>query len=166
MTDATALAQRLIRNVDDVDLQRHVREPLYESRRARLATGTAARRLGATVVVTAPGKRAWPYHLHHAEEEMFVILEGSGTLRVAGELLPLRRGDVVFLPAGKDYPHQIINTSDAPLKYLAISGHEPVEICEYPDSDKFMADAVTEGRVSFSETRRRGPSLDDWDGEP
>jgi mannose-6-phosphate isomerase class I len=31
--------------------------------------------------------------------EMFVVLEGSGTLRVAGELLPLKKGDVVFIPS-------------------------------------------------------------------
>jgi uncharacterized cupin superfamily protein len=45
---------------------------------------------------------------------MFVVLEGSGTLRVAGEMLPVDAGDVVFIPAGPDYPHQMINTSGAP----------------------------------------------------
>ena len=33
--------------------------------------------------------------------------------------LPLRAGDVVFIPPGPEYPHQILNTSDAPLKYLS-----------------------------------------------
>ena len=70
---------------------------------------------------------------------MFVILEGSGTLRVAGEMLALRAGDVIFIPPGPEYPHQILNTSDAPLKYLSVSTQESPEICEYPDSGKFMA---------------------------
>jgi uncharacterized cupin superfamily protein len=73
---------------------------------------------------------------------MFVIIEGQGTLRVAAEMLPLRAGDVVFIPAGPEYPHQIINTSDAPLKYLFISTQDSPEICEYPDSGKFMAESV------------------------
>ena len=117
MTDRAAeLAAALIRNLDQVPLTRLLREPLYDSHGARLARGTAARKLGASFDILAPGKRGCPYHLHHAQEEMFVILDGSGTLRVAGERLPLKTGDVIFIPAGPDYPHQIINTSDAPLQ--------------------------------------------------
>jgi uncharacterized cupin superfamily protein len=166
MPDAAALAQLLIRNFHDAQLQRRVREPLYDCRTARLGTGTAARKLGCTVVELAPGKRAVPYHLHHAEEEMFVVLEGTGSARVAGEMLPLKAGDVLFTPAGKDFPHQIVNTSDAPLKYLAISNRADVEICEYPDSDKFLADAQPGGRDDFGVIQRRGGGLDYWDGEP
>ena len=66
-----------------------MREPLYASLCTRLATGTAATKLGASIDIVAPGKRACPYHFHYAQEEMFVVLEGSGTLRVAGEMLPL-----------------------------------------------------------------------------
>jgi uncharacterized cupin superfamily protein len=43
-----------------------------------------------SIDILAPGMRGCPYHLHHAEEEAFVVLEGRGTLRVAGELLELR----------------------------------------------------------------------------
>ena len=73
---------------------------------------------------------------------------------------------MVFIPAGKAYPHQVINTSDAPLKYLAISGNEPVEICEYPDSGKFLADAAGEASGSYRVTQRDTGSVDYWDGEP
>jgi len=168
MPDAATLAQLLIRNLDDAELTHRVREPLYESRSARLARGTAATKLGATVVVLPPGKRAVPYHLHHAEEEMFVVLEGSGSVRVAGEMLPLKKGDVVFTPPGKGYPHQIVNTSDAPLKYLAISAFEPIEICEYPDSGKFSAsaDAAPGDAGNFGIIQRKDEDLDYWDGEP
>ena len=112
MTDqAQSLAQRLIRNFNDAPTERERRDPLYDTVCARLARGTAARKLGASIDTVAPGKRSCPYHFHHAQEEMFIVLEGRGTLRVAGEMLPLREGDVVFIPPGPEYPHQIVNTS-------------------------------------------------------
>lgn len=163
---AAALAATLIRNFNDVPLKRLVREPHYDAEGARLARGTAARKLGASFDILAPGKRGCPYHLHHAQEEMFVIVDGLGTLRVAGEMLPVRAGDVIFIPAGPEYPHQIINTSDAPLKYLSISTMEVPEICEYPDSGKYLAEGSLESSTPFEVIDRRGHGLDYWDGEP
>jgi len=99
-----ALHKLLIRNFDATTLQHGQRAPLYDTRCARLARGTAARKLGASVDIVAPGMRSCPYHFHHAEEEMFIVLEGHGTLRVAGEMLPLRAGDIAFIPPGPEYP--------------------------------------------------------------
>ncbi len=163
---AAALAAQLIRNFNEVELKHETREPLYESRGARLAPGTAAKKLGASIDIVPPGKRSCPYHLHHAQEEMFIVLEGSGTLRVAGEMLPIRAGDMLFLPAGPEYPHQIINTSDAPLKYLSISTQEQPEIGEYPDSGKFLAKSAPAGESAFAVIQPRAESLDYWQGEP
>ena len=163
---ATELAAKLIRNFNEVPLEREVREPLYDTQCARLARGTAAMKMGASFDILAPGKRGCPYHLHHAQEEMFVILEGSGTLRVADEKLPIKAGDVIFIPPGPDYPHQIINTSEAPLKYLSVSTRERPEICEYPDSGKYYADAALDSDKPFAVIDRRRENLDYWDGEP
>jgi uncharacterized cupin superfamily protein len=163
---STSLASRLIRNFNDVSVEREVRDPLYESLCARLALGTAARKLGASIDSVAPGKRSCPYHFHHAQEEMFVVIEGSGSLRVADQMLPLRTGDVIFIPAGPEYPHQIINTSDKILKYLSISTRETPEICEYPDSGKYQAWARSSDGESFMAVQRAGTTLDYWDGEP
>ncbi|HZN86578.1 MAG TPA: cupin domain-containing protein [Burkholderiales bacterium] len=160
-----ALRSRLIRNIDEVERVRETRDPLYDTLTARLATGTAASKLGISVDTLAPGRRGCPYHLHHAQEEAFVILRGHGSLRVAGELLPLRAGDVVFIPAGPEYPHQIVNTSDAPLEYLSISTMDSPEICEYPDSRKVYATARHAGG-RFAHLHRTGDDLDYWDAEP
>ena len=162
---AAALRQKLIRNFDAVPRQRELRPPLYDTECARLAADTAAVGLGMSIDVLAPGMRGCPYHLHHAQEEAFVVLEGRGTLRVAGELLEIAAGDVAFLPAGPDYPHQIINTSDAPLKYLSISTKERPEIVEYPDSGKYLAMAGPPG-AGFGRMARLGEDLDYWEGEP
>ena len=40
---------------------------------------------------------------------------------------------------GPEYPHHLLNTSDAPLKYLSISTRQRPELCEYPDLGKVMA---------------------------
>jgi uncharacterized cupin superfamily protein len=167
MTDrAAALAAALIRNFNDAPMTRLLREPHYDAVGARLARGTAARKLGASVDVLQPGKRGCPYHLHHAQEEMFIVLEGQGTLRVAGEMLPLKTGDVVFIPAGPEYPHQILNTSQAPLKYLSISTMETPEICEYPDSGKYLAEGSLGLDGQFNVIANKGTSVDYWEGEP
>lgn len=145
-----------------------VREPLYEGQSARLAPGTVAQKLGATIDILAPGKRGCPYHLHHAQEEMFVVLEGTGTLRVAGEELPIAQGDVIFIPPGPEYPHQIVNTSDQPLKYLSISTKDSPEIVEYTDSGKYLAMAGKRGAPAsdFDSLQLKSQSADYWLGEP
>ncbi len=130
-----------------------------------MGTGTAASKLGASIDIVAPGMRSCPYHFHYAQEEMFIVLEGTGTLRVAGEHLPIKSGDIIFIPPGPEYPHQIINSSDAPLKYLSISTREQPELVEYPDSGKFQATALHEGEpVRY--VQRPSASLDYWQDEP
>ena len=46
-----------------------------------------------------PGKKAWPYHAHHVNEELFIILEGEGMLRIGGAEHPVKVGDVIARPA-------------------------------------------------------------------
>lgn len=160
-TDPDTLRRALIRNVHEVPLQRQQRAPLYDTRCGGVSDGTAARKLGAGFDILEPGMRSCPYHYHLAQEELFVVLEGEGTLRVAGQMLPVKAGDVVFIPPGPEYPHQFINTSAAPMRYLSISTQERPEICHYPDSDKWAA--FGEGA---SMIQRRADKLDYWDGEP
>ena len=107
------LRAKLIRNFNDATFETSERAPLYDGvKSARLARGTAAQKMGASIDIVPPGKRSCPYHFHYVEEEMFIVLEGSGTLRVAGEMLPICEGDIMFIPPGPEYPHQILNTSD------------------------------------------------------
>jgi len=167
----SSLREKLIRSLDEVELEESTRAPLYDGSRSGSVVGqrvgTVARKLGAGVDIVPPGKRACPYHFHYAQEEMFVILEGEGTLRVAGEMIPIRAGDVVGIPPGPEYPHQIINTSSAPLKYLSISTQELPEVCEYPDSGKYVAFARVKGTLlEGGRMHRPDTDLDYWDGEP
>lgn len=161
MNRAEQLRHALIRSVPTLPLERQERAPHYDSQGVRVSSGMAAHKLGVSYDVLASGKRACPYHYHVAQEELFVVLQGRGTLRVAGELLAIGAGDVITIPPGRDYPHQLINTSDAPLAYLSISTQETPEICYYPDSGKYLAKA---GDVRV--ITRGDATVDYWDGEP
>ncbi|QND54645.1 cupin domain-containing protein (plasmid) [Phyllobacterium sp. 628] len=73
--------------------------------------------LGAILHVVPAGKTAWPFHRHHGCDELFLVLEGQGEVRMGERRLPIRAGDCIGAPDGGD-AHQIINTSDAELRYI------------------------------------------------
>jgi len=75
--------------------------------------------------------------------------------------VPIKAGDVITIPPGPEYPHHIINTSDAPLHYISISTQKEPEICVYPDSGKIGAFAPG---LRFLQKQDAG--LDYWVDEP
>jgi uncharacterized cupin superfamily protein len=165
-----ALRQKLIRNFDEVPLETSDRAPHYDGGRSASVigprTGLPGRKVNVAVDIVPPGKRACPYHFHYAQEEVFIVLEGEGTLRVGGEQVPIRRGDVISIPPGPEFPHQILNTSGAPLKYLSLGTAEFPEVCEYPDSGKYMAYTRQDGPLlARGRMHRADDALDYWDGE-
>ena len=153
----------LIANLHEAELKSYGQGDGFGASLAVLGKQLGAEKLGCTLVVLAPGKRAWPYHLHYAEEEMFVIIEGSGSLRYDGESHPLRQGDVIFTPTGPGTAHQIVNTSDGELRYLAFSSNADSEVCEYPDSGK--VGAFSENQPRFTFLAPASAEVDYWDGE-
>ena len=152
-------------NLDTIETEAYGKGGRFAATLGRVGRHLGARKLGCTLVTLAPGKAAWPYHLHYGQEEMFVILEGEGTLRYDGAKHPLRAGDVVFTPPGPGTAHQIVNGSDAPLRYLALSSMDDPEVCEYPDSGKIGAYAGESGERALAFLARTGAAVDYWDGE-
>ena len=129
-----------------------------------------ARELGCMYMQVEPGKRAFPYHNHHGNEEMFVILEGQGTYRYNGQDHAIAAGSICSAPrGGPETAHQIINTGDKALKYLSISTMNDPDVCEYPDSGKFAAIAVGAGNDFQSANLRSLHRVEDglgyFDGE-
>lgn len=154
--------QRVI-NIADLKLEHAQRGERYEYRNARIGPLLGAKQLGYSYDIVPPGKRSCPFHSHRAEEEMFFIVRGRGLLRYGSETRAIKAGDVICCPTGgPETAHQIINDSDEELAYLSISTQSPVEVCEYPDSQKIAAYAEgMEGHLS-----RRTAGLEYWDGEP
>ncbi|GLQ46765.1 hypothetical protein GCM10007862_18160 [Dyella lipolytica] len=140
----------------------------YDKRWGEIASRIGARKLGYRLTAVAPGKRYCPFHSHRADEEMFFILEGSGELRYGDARYPIRTGDVIACPpGGPETAHQIINTGDVELRYLSLSTKSEVEICEYPDSGKYLAAAFGDptDAMPVRVIGRPEESLDYWDGE-
>jgi len=128
-------------NLDQLEFSRELRHgDRFEAKLAPVAPKLGARKLGYNVTAVAPGRRAFPFHNHHANEEMFFVLEGSGTLRFGAEEYPVRKGDFIACPpGGPDVAHQLVNTGTDELRYIAVSTMIDTEIWQYPDSGKFGA---------------------------
>jgi len=157
-----------------LDLVEHAHGASFAARMAQLADPAAGMpalmHLGARYLVVPPGKKAWPFHAHHANDELFVILAGSGTLRYGAQTFAVAAGDVVLCPAGgPEGAHQLI-AGDQALAYLAVSSMREPEVMEYPDSGKLtiFAGAAPGGdkaarKVALSV--RAASAVDYWDGE-
>jgi uncharacterized cupin superfamily protein len=143
----------------------------FDHRMGEISSRIGARKLGYNVTAIPAGKRAFPFHSHRVNEEMFFILEGSGEVRIGGDVHAIRTGDFIACPPGStESAHQIINTGSADLKFLAVSTRQYPEIVDYPDSGKFgvRGEVPADPEHRFDYFRFNGrleDSIDYWDGE-
>lgn len=104
----------------------------------------------------APAKLGPPPHCHSAEEEIFVLLAGAGTLWLGDERIPVRAGHVVARPAGTRIAHAF-EAGPEGLELLAYGTRDSNDIAYYPRSNKIYFRGVgVMGRIE---------KLDYWDGE-
>jgi uncharacterized cupin superfamily protein len=124
--------------------------------RRKVSDALGARRSTLQRLVVDPGALSYPPHCHSAEEELFVVLEGSGSLLLGDEEHPVRAGSVVARPPGTGVAHAF-RAGDEPLTVLAYSDRDPNDICFYPRSGKVSIRGV---RAIFHVER-----VGYWDGE-
>src|SRR5215207_5344714 len=130
--------------------------PGWEQVERRIGRHLGARTTGMTLMEIAPAARSCPFHCHSAEEELFVVLWGEGTLRLGDDRHTLRAGHVVSRPAGTRIAHQFI-AGDGGLGVLAYSDIDPNDLAFYPDSNKVKLRGLN--------VMMRVEPLDYWDGE-
>jgi uncharacterized cupin superfamily protein len=97
-------------------------------------------RTGLNHVMLGPGGSGASHHCHSAEEEIFVVLEGSGTLRLGDDRYPLRAGNVFGRRPATGIAHSLI--ADEAMTYLAYGTREPSDITYYPDSGELRVRGV------------------------
>ncbi len=152
-------------NVDDVpSRQRGTGGGTVASTVRGLGDAAGSARVGLSHYVVQPGMLMNPPHVHSAEEEIFVVLEGSGTVIVypsprdqgAPEEFALHAGCTVARPAGTQRAHAILG-GDEGLTLLAFAGRDGNDVCYYPRSGKISFRGVgVIGRLA---------QVDYWDGE-
>ena len=161
-TELSARPSRIV-NVVDVTASDRSRGEVGSVLR-RLGDAAGSERTGLTHYVVQPGGLMNPPHVHSAEEEIFVILEGSGSLllypsvRDGGEIeeFPVRAGCTVARPAGTQRAHAF-RAGDDGMTLLAYGTRDPNDIAYYPRS----------GKISFRGVGVIGrlEQVDYWDGE-
>ena len=82
-----------------------------------------------------PGAKSAKYHSHSLNEEFFLILKGTGKLRIKDEIKSVEQGDFFSKPAGRGIAHQFINDSDEILEILDIGINDINDVVEYPDEE-------------------------------
>ena len=167
------MSERIINIDDDLELMDWGHGERFAGRFAMLGGRMGARHLGFNLTVAPAGKTAFPFHNHRVNDELFLIVQGSGEVRIGEGRFPVREGDLLcFPPGGPETAHQIINNSDAELRYLAVSSTRSPEIAEYPDSDKKGVYQELEGRSESGlpnmwrmMVRSADTQVDYWEGE-
>ncbi len=107
-------------------------------------------------------------HCHSEDEEIYVVLEGSGVLVLVPtpqllrsgtteEEIPIRAGHVISRPPGSGIAHGI-RAGDDGMAFLAYGTRKPGDICYYPRSNKIYFRGL--GLIARLE------DLDYDDGEP
>ena len=155
---------------EDMRWAEHSHGEKFGYKRKSLSSATGGERIGCSLYEVAPGRRAWPYHYHGANEEAIYVLEGSGTLRVNGEEVPVSEGDYATFPARAEGAHQVVNTSDSPLRYLFFSTITELDVMIYPDSGKVgvfigAAPGGSKEKRTVSGFFRQGDEVDYYEGE-
>ena len=128
-------------NIDEVELERW-----GGSTTAPLATKARSDQAGFHWERLDPGARGSVPHCHSEEEEIFVILEGEGTLHLwpspfgAGggaerEKIPVRTGHVIARPPGTRVSHWF-RAGPHGLTMLIYGTRRPNDMCWYPRSNK------------------------------
>ena len=133
-------------------------------RRRDLARAAGSRWTGLKHIELDPGALSGPPHVHSAEEEILVVLDGDGTLELTPsmppgaepETQPVRKGTVVARPPGTSVAHAF-RAGDSGLTLIAWGTRDPNDICWYPRSRKMLWRGVgVVGRIE---------QLDYWEGE-
>ena len=121
-------------NARDVEPQS---KAVGDTERVRRDLGTAAGSVscGLQHVTVAAGKIGCPPHVHSAEEEAFVVLEGDGACLLGDHEHPIRIGSVIVRPPGSGIAHAI-RAGAGGITYLAYGDRIADDMCYYPRSNK------------------------------
>lgn len=96
--------------------------------------------LYATKEILSPGEVYNRFHSHTGSEELYILLEGEGILRVNERVLPFRAGQCFGKPRGYDCSTQILNTGPGRMVFLDVGTVDigEVDLGRYPDHGELL----------------------------
>ncbi len=144
-------------NLDELPLKRGG-TGRYDVAHAEVGFLVGGERLGYRVARLDPGTVFCPLHWHSIEEELFIVWDGTPSIRTQDATWPLRAGDLVAFPTRPAGAHQVINESDEPATLILIGINDELDDCFYPDSRKALI-----GKRDI--IVRDYPELDYYEGE-
>ena len=155
---------RTIVNVSDVETFREDAPAGFAGAWRNLGAAVGSEDTGLKHQRIEPGNLNCPHHVHSAEEEVFVVLEGDGVLELipapqshaGAQEIPVRAGHVVSRPPGSRLAHAFRAGDDA-LTLLAYGTRDPSDVAFYPRSNKVFFRGA--GVIV------RAEPLDYWEGE-
>jgi uncharacterized cupin superfamily protein len=112
---------------------------LGAARGTRLGPVAGSKELGCSLFELDPGGQAVPYHMHHGNEELLVVLDGELELRTPEGERTVSTGAVAAFPAGQAGAHRLRNVSDAPARYLLVSTMRFPEVAQQLDTGTVLA---------------------------
>ncbi|MDR3586669.1 MAG: cupin domain-containing protein [Desulfosporosinus sp.] len=125
-----------ILNINNIPKE-YIDDPDFQSKMKTIYLGDAlgSEKIYVNIDYVKPGAKSVKYHSHSKQEEFFLIMNGTGMLRIDGEEIKIASGDVISKSAGKDIAHQFINNSAEILQILDIGTREIDDVATYPDEN-------------------------------
>ncbi|RNB89429.1 cupin domain-containing protein [Brevibacillus fluminis] len=130
----------------------HIEDPLGVLSTLYLGEAAGSEKIYVNIDRVQPGAKSVKYHSHSRQEEFFLILCGSGIIRLDGREYPVKKGDFVAKPAGRGIAHQFINTGEDVLEILDVGTKEEGDVAYYPDEDVYL---LRDQKKAFSGTEQR-----------
>jgi uncharacterized cupin superfamily protein len=146
-------------NLNDLDFDDVREHDGFDVRRARLGLQTGLTRVGASLWEVPPGQAAYPYHFHLTEDELLILLEGTLSLRTPDGWRELEQGEVVGFPVGERGAHEVVNRTDATVRFLAISNSGMPEAVVQVDANKIGIFERPPGGGGLREWYRRADAV-------
>jgi len=104
-----------------------------QARMADIGRAIGSQTIGLTIQTMAPGCRSSRRHKHVFQEEILIVMAGSGTLLHGEARVPVQPGDCFCYTPDDSEPHTFENTGTEDLVVWAFGNRFRHEVCLYPD---------------------------------
>jgi uncharacterized cupin superfamily protein len=123
-----------------------------------LEASTGLEDMYAWKTIVEPGQCYARLHSHTASEEIYLVQQGRGLLRVNERSIPVKAGDVFGKPRGYACATQIVNSGTEPLVLLDFGtmNRGEVDLCHYPEHGELLARCAGHRWMVASDALRPG----------